>query len=222
MDIGKRAIACGLIPFEREDNLFLSPNSGGPRWYQLLLAELGHTFKTFAENRFSVLTFNYDRSLEHFLVVALSRKYNIPQSRTWQEVQRIPIHHLYGLLGTYTPDAGIGRAYNNVITFQSVQECVESIRILREGTEHDEVFASAHKILQETEFVVILGFGFDRTNLERLRIDLVPKDAQIWASGFGMTGRKRDRAMALIGRSITFGADDEGNRAFLRNHITLE
>jgi hypothetical protein len=46
VDIGKRAIACGLIPYERQGKLFLAPADSdiGPRWYQLLLAELGNSF----------------------------------------------------------------------------------------------------------------------------------------------------------------------------------
>ena len=224
IDIGKRAIACGLIPFEIDDGLFLPSNTigTGPRWYQLLLAELGNSFDAFAENKLSVLTFNYDRSLEHFLVVALSRKYNLPRSKTWQQVQRIPIYHLYGSLGAYTPDGyTAGRTYTNEITSGGVQACVDSIRILREGADHDEVFASAHRILEGAERVVILGFGFDRTNLERLKIDLVPQGAHVCASGFKMTEHERNRAKAFIGRSVTFGADHEGVSAFLRSHVAL-
>jgi hypothetical protein len=220
--IGKRAIACGLIPCETEGHLF--PASGepgsGPRWYQLLLRELGDSLEALAENRLSVLTFNYDRSLEHFLVVALSAKYNCPRARTWEQVQRVPICHLYGSLGAYTPDGYTpGRAYTNEVTFQSVRACADSLRILREGTEHDEVFASAHKILQGAERVVILGFGFDRTNLERLKIDLAPRGAAVCASALGTAKRERDRAEALIGRPITFGAGDEGSVAFLRKAL---
>ncbi len=96
VEYGKRVIASALIPYEQEDTLFRRPNSSavGPRWYQLLLAELGDSFDTFAQNQLSVLTFNYDRSLEHFLVVALSRKYKLPLSTAWQQVQIRPIRHL--------------------------------------------------------------------------------------------------------------------------------
>ena len=209
------AIACELIPFENEETLFApSAGSGGfPRWYQLVLAYLGNNIDTFCDNRLSVLTFNYDRSFEHFLVVALSRKYNLPRSTTWQHVQRIPIHHLYGSLGEYTPNGGRGRAYNYQVTFQSVEECVKSIRIIREGSPHDEVFASAQEILREADVVVILGFGFDRTNLERLKINLVPDSTRIYASAFGITSRERGRARDLIGCAVTFGEDHQGNTA---------
>ena len=66
------------------------------------------------------------------------------------------------------------------MTFQSVEQCVKSIRILREGSTHDEVFGIAHEILRKAEVVVILGFGFDRTNMERLKINLVPDSTQIY------------------------------------------
>ncbi len=224
VDYGKGVMACELIPFENEETLFApSPETGDcPRWYQLLLKKLGNKIDTFGDNRLSVLTFNYDRSFEHFLVVALSRMYSLSRSKTWEYVQPIPIHHLYGSLGEYTANGGNGRAYDGRVSYQSVKECVKSIRILREGSTHDEVFASAHEILQKAEVVVILGFGFDRTNLGRLKINLVPDSTRIYASAFGMTSRERDRAQDLIGRPITFGEEHQGNTAFLRNHVTWE
>ncbi len=69
---------------------------------------------------------------------------------------------------------------------------------------------------------MILGFGFNQTNLERLKLDLVPAGAEIVASAFEMTPRECKRAIDFVGRPVTFGGPKEDNCAFWRNYVTLK
>ena len=76
MEIGKLAIAATLIPFERE-HLLLDQSSNdanhvflGDPWYQYLIERL--TTKDpdhFRNHKLSIITFNYDRSLEYSLAL---------------------------------------------------------------------------------------------------------------------------------------------------------
>jgi hypothetical protein len=71
LPIGKLAIAYGLIPFEDENMLYqLTPGRGG-HWYEYLSEKLNTSFEDFGANSLSIITFNYDRSLEHYLFTAL-------------------------------------------------------------------------------------------------------------------------------------------------------
>jgi hypothetical protein len=85
-----------------------------------------------------------------------------------------------------------------------------------------DTFAEAYKLLQQAELVVILGFGFNRTNLERLKLDLVPAGAEIVASAFEMKPRECQRARDFAVRPITFGGPTDDNCAFLGNYVTLK
>ena len=78
-EIGKLAIAATLIPYE-DYKAFLPTNK--PRWYETLfhlMVEGGR----FEDNKLSVITFNYDRSLEAFLFLALQNLYRFDMKTPW-------------------------------------------------------------------------------------------------------------------------------------------
>jgi hypothetical protein len=70
IEVGKLAIAYCLIPYEDEEKLF-SPDGHPGDWYQYLVGKMNAPFEDFGKNRLSVVTFNYDRSLEHYLLTTL-------------------------------------------------------------------------------------------------------------------------------------------------------
>ena len=73
--LGKLAITNALIPFENIDPLF-SPDS----WYTLFFNMLNSKFDDFEKNKISFITFNYDRSLEQFLMTTLKNRFFIKVS----------------------------------------------------------------------------------------------------------------------------------------------
>lgn len=75
LDVGKAVIALELITCERERELF---RRDGNSWYEYLFNELNTVFDDFDQNKLSILTFNYDRSLEHYLLTALQHSYGKP------------------------------------------------------------------------------------------------------------------------------------------------
>jgi len=66
IEIGKLAIALLLFPFELEDKIFKEKDSENS-WYHHLFEKLKTNFDSFDKNKISIITFNYDRSVEHFL-----------------------------------------------------------------------------------------------------------------------------------------------------------
>ena len=70
LDVGKFAIAYCLIPYENEQNLYDPPEPDGD-WYSHLSKILNSSFDEFENNKLSIITFNYDRSLDHYLFTSL-------------------------------------------------------------------------------------------------------------------------------------------------------
>ncbi len=68
LDIGKAAIAAALIPMEQRT---LFERGEQATWYEYLFNRLGDQSDRFHENQLSIVTFNYDRSLEYFLYSAI-------------------------------------------------------------------------------------------------------------------------------------------------------
>jgi hypothetical protein len=69
IEIGKMAIAYCLIAYENEDKLF--PARSEHHLYEYIFGKLGSDLGGFRRNKLSIITFNYDRSLEHFIETAL-------------------------------------------------------------------------------------------------------------------------------------------------------
>ena len=95
MQIGKAAMAAILIPYEHEWHLFRY-NQG---WLRYLYNNLNTSFEDFGKNQLSIITFNYDRTVEHFIFTALKNTYNRTDDEVRAVVEQIPIIHLHGRLG---------------------------------------------------------------------------------------------------------------------------
>ena len=166
LEIGKAAIAAALIPFETEERF----QSGD--WYRYLFNIMNTSFEEFDTNQLSVITFNYDRSLEQFLYTALRHSYGegIPESAA--KLRRIPIVHLHGQLGRLAELEENGQKYEPRVTGGIVQERSKQIKIIHETTDDhllsDPQFKAAHRMLTGAKRVCFLGFGYDSTNLRRL------------------------------------------------------
>jgi hypothetical protein len=96
MDIGKAATALALIRFENEGKLFSYDDSN---WLRETFARLTTSFDEFPNNRLSFVTFNYDRTVEHFLFSALQNSYRKSDDESRAVLEQIPVVHLHGRLG---------------------------------------------------------------------------------------------------------------------------
>jgi hypothetical protein len=188
--IGKSAMAMILIQHEHEPHLF---RRDGKSWYEYLFNQLNTTFEKFDKNRLSILTFNYDRSLEHFLFTALKNTSGKSEDECAEKLKSIPIIHLHGDLGALPHSREhLMRTYNSELTPTTVNIATNRIKIIHEGiATNDPQFEQARQILLESEVICFLGFGYHRLNMERLGMNncqtgmLVSK--QIIGTTFGLT-----------------------------------
>jgi hypothetical protein len=76
-------------------------------WIQYLLglmSEGAHDVDEFAlKNPVTFVTYNYDRLIEHKMMNHLRAKWRAPNENLLTVLQRIPVIHLHGRLGTITP-----------------------------------------------------------------------------------------------------------------------
>ncbi len=95
--IGKAAMIAALIP--KEDPAKLFDRSNNEHWYQYLFQQMGSSLDEVANSKLSVITFNYDRSLEYFLLQALQSSFKLEMKYCFILLQKMLIIHLHGLLG---------------------------------------------------------------------------------------------------------------------------
>jgi len=139
-----------------------------------------------------ILTFNYDRSLEHFLFTALRNSSGKSEDECAGKLNTIPVIHLHGDLGAlpYTRKA-LARPYDTNITSEALNIATKRIKIIHEGIANELQFQQAQIILSNSEVICFLGFGYHPLNMERLgaencRIGSLASK-QIIGSSFGLT-----------------------------------
>jgi hypothetical protein len=189
LEVGKAASACALLPREREDYLFRSQAS----WYDYFFNKLNARFEDFDRNSVSVLTFNYDRSLEHYLFTALKNAYGKTSEECVEALRSIPIVHLYGQLGELPPLAsdGLGISYGSPVTVENLRRAASGIKIIHEAVTDEEPFKQAHALLGSATRVCFLGFGYAQTNLQRLMGYSPPTGGpEVLGSALGFTSRE--------------------------------
>lgn len=163
--LGKTLMAIALKQCEHPMSVFPPSNNG---WYGYLGdCLLEATVDEFRKNKLSIVTFNYDRSIEFFLHNLVKYRYVLSDGEAWKIVQdTIPLVHVHGILGTY-PDISYS-------TNGDVGDISRTIKIIHEFDDSNDGFCSkdfeqAHSLLRQSEVIYSLGFAMAETNMERLR-----------------------------------------------------
>ncbi|SRR5712691_1982973 len=225
LKVGKTAIAAALIPYEDEAKLW----GGDENWYEYLWQHLGPSLMDdVAQSQLSIVTFNYDRSLEHFLFSALKESHNIgidDAARYLREVIRIV--HVHGQLGPLPyadHGTGDGRAYRPVDPANLKDAAVAAargIKIVHESAKNDPAYVQARELLSQAEIVIFLGFGYLKGNLERLGIPSLSPNIGLTGTAYGLVEGERAEVGLVVSQRISLGNMHHGVLEFLRTHRLL-
>ena len=180
LDIGKIAIAAALLPFEKTAGLFTDwihkRYSDQNNWYDLLFDALTAAvpFDEFDKNKLSIITFNYDRSIEHYLFTSLRNSYNKTDEECGEKLRKIEIIHVHGSLGPLSwqsrPVDLPSVLYDSGTDPEIIKLAAQNIKIIHEDTAVTPEFTQARNILLNSKRVFFLGFGFHPINMKRLEM----------------------------------------------------
>ena len=224
VEIGKVAIAAALIPYEKEGTLW----GGDDNWYEYLWDRLGPTLDDVKNSQLVVITFNYDRSFEHYLFSALRNTYNIgtdEAARILRDVLRVI--HVHGQLGPLPyADGGQGnsRAYQpaDISHLRDAAVAVApAIRIVHEGARDDPEFVQARGLIARAQMICFLGFGYLKANIERLGVASLSSNVSVYGTAYHLLDGERAGASGLLGNRITLGQHALGTLDFLRQYGLL-
>ena len=205
-DVGTRAIACGLLPYERSDTHPLQESESlerrgdRPTWYDYLWDELRQDIENFTDNKLTIVTFNYDRSLEQYLGRALQVTGVKDISKRMSSLGFI---HVYGTLGGRPYIDKGARGYGDIEESALIIDAARGIKIIDRNDDPELLsqFELAKKALSNAKRVVMLGFGYDATNVERLglRESVQGRDAGVLGTAWKMPIMERKKVEQLVG-----------------------
>jgi hypothetical protein len=241
---GKALLAWVLSEAEFRNDLYSERSAG--RWYRYLFDEFiirGSFEELFNGIHISVLTFNYDRSLDYWLLGALRERFNKNEDECRKQLQKLDLIHLHGTLGGTPLTSASARAYGAIKDHAALASCLDDILVIHESARISAPWARAHELLNLASAVVFLGFGYNRLNLERLGIDRncrgrhrrsptsarwavgngVPDSAVIYGTRRGMTNSEVSaKVLPLIGSPQDLEHGEHSERdvlEWLRNHV---
>lgn len=194
-----RERTCKLVDKWRGHRANGTDSNKGGHWYKSLAKLLQCPFEEFGNNDISIITFNYDRSLEHYLCTTLAKLYGKTEAECAEKLKEINIVHIYGQLG-FLPWQGPKdpnffkikyEAYGPIDDREkriTIQYAMKYIKIMSETIEKDDPdIERAKKLINEAEKTYILGFGFHPRNIEIIGMDKLPKDKMIRGTCMGLS-----------------------------------
>ena len=201
LKVGKQSIATILIAREHETKLYRKADM---TWYDWLWDRLGNGADGFVDHKITVVTFNYDRSLEQYLGMALRDSYALDQNAIKAQMETLKFIHVYGTVGGLPFLDDNARPYQAKHERQHIVEGAKSIKIVDrdKGVVDDPAFGQALEAISQAKNRYFLGFGYDETNLERLEIvgaRLGGQDA--YGTLYGFTPREALRIRDRVGLS---------------------
>jgi hypothetical protein len=192
--MAKEAIALVISGLEDENILF---GQGGARWYRLVVDFLRDNPEMAHRNRTVFLTFNYDRSLEHYLNDSLRHSGNAFQGVRLGDFLLGNFIHIHGNLG-FLPwqkrsdgQDMVVRAYGETPTRTTLRSIAQRMLAPYQTVSP----GGLAPILGDADVVAIMGFGFHPQNLAKIGFtDLVKlPNVKICATVSALLTGRRDQ-----------------------------
>lgn len=170
----------------------------------------------------TLIIFNYDRCVEHFLYHALQNYYKASPQEAAEIVQTIEIHHPYGKVG-FLPwqQRSAAVEFGADPSPQQLLDLASQIKTFTEGTDpFSSEIASIRTSMLQASIVVFLGFAFHRLNMRLI----APGEAErgqrkkliCYATAKGISKSDCENLVAEINGA--FG--DPENKLNIRNDLT--
>ena len=235
-EIGKEAIAISLLQFENRHKFMSMLIKKENNWYRYLFNRLNTSFDSFDKNSLSVITFNYDRSFEHYLFNVLKETYNKPCLECADKLKNIPIIHVHGSFGSLPwQESTLSKMKYGVWEDKdsrcpAVKQGGENIIIVHNANEETAEFQQAHELLAKAKKVYFLGFGFNKDNVRRLRIEMLLKKVPTKGTAFNLPLQERQEIhhLGMAGsnpwnseRMMPPNFHNEKCYDFLKNHVVF-
>jgi hypothetical protein len=179
---GKLAIARSILNAEKESLLHfvrervdssINFNALAKTWYEpffQLLTE--YCSKDDLKTRFESLTliiFNYDRCIEHFLYYNLQNYYKLSDIEAAKMIKNIIIYHPYGSVGTLpwiNPNVNEAVAFGIEPNPKKLLNIAAQIKTFTEGSNpNSKEILKIQERLEEAHRIVFLGFAFHKLNM---------------------------------------------------------
>lgn len=225
-DIGKATIALFLILHETEEAITRTNDEKEERkLYTLLYYRMGTDPRSFklSAHRLTILTFNYDRSLEFYLLQVLTNQLG-DKKEALDCLNNLRIYHVYGMLCPPDyQDAANGRPFAPAPRDkQTIERCMKNMYMIGETNPNFEYLDPLFQSPIEVANLCFLGFGYSRENIHRLRFMKSFLDqVRIFGTAYDKSPNETAEIRKLIHERVDLGARGQKSVAYLESKPVL-
>lgn len=197
--LGKLAITLSIIDAEIESAKKSCISHDEDDWFPYLFQKMTSNILSYdrvteiVNNKVSFITFNYDRSVEHFFSEAIKYNYETDEATVVKLINQLKIIHVFGRLPLLTVECNdskkIRSAYGTTPKKSYIVKAHNSIKTLHERQELDKQFIADE--IKKADRIFILGFGFADENLSLLNFrNNIIKYVEVYATSYLMSEKK--------------------------------
>jgi hypothetical protein len=217
--IGRAAIAQELIKYE--DPIVLQRRSDN--WYLMLRDKI---IEAIEQNQYGpvFITFNYDRSIDKFITDLIFSNFPKRAEDLMDTTQILHVHGRLGYLDTDKPN-GFKRTYETTASPEQILQSSEGIKVISElKSDYGKEMQIAQAAIAKAKKVIFLGFGYDETNLDRLRINgyhqKMPWDGKdkYYGTAFKLPAKRVEELKTESEGRIILGEPNKAIIEFLGDH----
>jgi len=216
-DIGKHFIANEILKAEHPEETkmpIFEYKSGN--WYGILRAKIISSLninqpQDLLNNKLSIITFNYDISLDYYLYTRLRETRSIADVVDGY-LNQLEIIRVYGAIRQAPYDAygayrSIKTGADNTKSFDCASKLKNNIRVIGEQKQNDlknsPHIIKAKQLISNAREIYFLGFGFDDNNISLLDLDkgsLFANTETIYYTNYGGLKKIDRKVQKLFGR----------------------
>jgi len=204
MQIGKQAIVSMILYGEHNGGFREKAPNPDQDWYSYLWKRLTDEFSCpkdynkFSQNEVDFITFNYDRSLDQFLLESLTNAFydsfrdNAKPDILEQFNKRKPIH-VYGQIAPLDWQGLESLPYGKDPDSIWTGKFASNLKVIYEAQDTAEV-QNAHELIKKAKRIFFLGFGYAQENLNLLSItELLSDQQEIYGTALGFTNSEIEK-----------------------------
>lgn len=203
---GKLGIARCILAAEAESSLYVNRRTPYPKidfaaidstWFNNFFQQLTENCQAAdIEERLSqvaIVTFNYDRCIEHYLYEAIQNYYGISSELAAEALKHLQVFHPYGFVGPLPWQSSSGGIeYGAPIGGRPLIDAAKAIRTFTEGVDPaSSDIDSIRSTLRDAKRMAFIGFAFHRLNVSLLFPGLTDGERALerptFATGLGIS-----------------------------------
>ncbi|MBO9102427.1 MULTISPECIES: hypothetical protein [unclassified Rhizobium] len=213
---GKLGIAASILEAENKSTIQLQERNGGIEfatypniWLNTFCKMICEGLrKTDLETMFenvSIVTFNYDRCIEHYLSHWIANYMQIPLDVAQLLTNKLTVIHPYGQVGKlpWQPGPQPSVNYGDLHRSQDLGKYAAQIRTFTERVEDEAMLSRMRGLISEAQRIVYLGFSYGDMNMQLLRLEQEGPFKAAFGTTYNMSASNTEAVIQRISVSLS-------------------